>query len=397
MRPVALLPVLCCGCLATCEEPDPLDTGLPCDADAPPLLVADLQIGPAPWDGVRAELEPNACGLPVLTGGEPRALRRQDGTLALLAPTPHCWNRWVAEDELATGNWEDLLVEELDYGAADPREAILTPADPVVIEPFGMDAGFSAEDLAGRAFVLAPETLSECSGLGPSVAEALAGPLWLQVVSSGGGEAHFRLLQQLGSGERDGCVYLDDVASLSATGALRWEAEHLPLATEPEVQAWNLSILAGFDAAGERAAGVELTALVDLVAVTARTAWQPDTAAPLTWVELCETFALVGNPCEVCPGGDQASCAWLRFYGAQAAAETLPLDAAALAPCLVDLGEELPGCGSGCATAGGPRTVTLLLGAASLLLRRRRVRGQPHADAVARGCTPLQATPAGGR
>lgn len=367
MRKMTLAALLCSGCLADCDEP--LDTQEDCGAEGP--RQEDFQtVGAAPWDGVILDLEPDDCGRPTLDDAQAIELRQADGTAVDLALSD-CGQRWLGVPEIPPGTWTELFLPGLDYGPEGTRDATLPLPEPLVIEPFGRDPSFSASALEGKAFLLDDQAGLECEGLGELARLALPGPAWLQITAVQEDRVGFRLVQVLEQGDLDGCVYLEDTATLSATGELLWQADHLTLATDPEIPAWDLALHLGFDGDAEEAAGAELSATLDLQHLTGRQVGGTDTA-PLDWQDYCEITASLGKPCGPCPEGDLESCVHMRLFGSRATAGVLPIDTTDIPACQVALQTDIPSCNFGCASAPGRRVPLAVLALLGLALWRRR-------------------------
>lgn len=369
--PVMLL--MCGGCLADCGAVE--DTGIECEGQHDMYLSHYESLGTASWDGVNFELRSRECGYPDLYGDESVSIVDADGQAFALEPVDACLERWVAPDGLPPGSYHSVIAHDIDHGPEGVMDVEIPLPEPHQVDSWGQHEGFDPGDLEGKAFLLDVESVRSCPAAAELLVDYLPERVWLELTEVDGDQVRFRMVQELDRDNHHACIYLEDVATLSATGQLLWERDQLDLAMEPAVQSWNNSLRMGFDAAGEASAGLELSATVDLLNVIAVNTNASDTAEQPTWEDTCDLLRGFGIDCEACPGSGRESCLDLSFFGAQAPLDAMPYDSDPLISCEVEMDLEYEGCDLGCSATPRRQLALWGLGLAGILLVRRRKRG----------------------
>ncbi len=328
----------------------------------PPTISLDEYetYGHAPWDPVLIELDMPDTGYPELADEGSVSLVDEEGTLVPMELLEECGEHWSARGGLPEGSYDSLVVTSPD----GQEDVTITLPKVHEVRPFGRDPAFDVAELEGTAFLLDSSSLHGC-GLTDVAGAYLPGPIWIELVELEDGEATFRLVQEWE--EDQACVYLEDVASISATGEFGWEADGLTLATEPELDAYDLVMRLGFDASAEKVAGLELSGLLDFQDFPLEQITPVDTLQ-----DFCNLTTSFGTPCQTCPGGELETCIHFHWFAAKAGRNELPYDATSLEDCQVMIEAELPSCEIGCAAAPGRQVPGILLGALGLALWRRR-------------------------
>jgi MYXO-CTERM domain-containing protein len=368
------LALLCGGCLGQCGAVE--DTGPACEQGAGDVTLRSFEkYGSAAWDGVGFGFSAPDCGYPMLYGDERVSIQLRGGEEVYLEPVEGCMQRWVAPEGLPAGEYGLLTVHDVDYGPEGIRDVLLDFEGDVVIGDYGRDPAFSTEGLAGKAFELDPDSIWECSGLGPVLQHLVEG-LWIELLEVQGDQVRLRALQELEDGTA--CVYLEDTAELSATGELRWSQEHLDLATDPAIETWDLSLRLGLDAEALEAAGVEFRGTMDVVNLVVD--WGLDSGEVGNWERTCQALASVNVPCGACPEGDTESCVSFDTFGGSARLRELPFDTTDLPDCTASLDTGRLSCDLGCSAASRRQLPLALLGLLGLvaLRRRRSTGGEPR-------------------
>lgn len=361
MRRSAVILLLATGCL------EQADTGWWTEGEADPALHLDeLEwFGLAPWDGLHLEWDPIPSGP---TSDCSVWLRHEDGEWVHLPPRERCAGRYGPIAGLPLGRYDQLALRRGSFpvlGNLNQRWDIEGYLE--ALQPWGRDQAFDATLLEGAAFLVSDSSLQACPDqLGKEILlDMLPGVVWLEIVEVNQGSARFRLIQGLGDGPQDACVYLEDQASLSPTGELLWKETELALASDPPLDAYNLTLRAGFEPNASYAGGLELSGVLDMVGLEG----QGDLG---TWQETCELLASFGEPCEPCPYNARESCWRVDYFAGTATREELPYDASQLQACEVMLDLEYPDCNFGCSSAPRRKTALALLGFLALVTLRRR-------------------------
>ena len=373
MRWSIVLAVFYGGCLGDCAGT--ADSGEFCGGDPTLQFVSYTSFGEAAWDGLEFELEAGSCGEAKLSGEEEFSLLSGGASEFALVPLDGCARRYVGATELTPGSYDTLVVHDVDHGQGGVRDVSLPLRPSHVVSSVARDHDFDKEALVGKAFRLEIGSEKACAEAAELLTEFVPLDPWLEITSVENGQATFRMIERLDQPELPACVYLEDRADLSETGELTWQRESLPLSTEPAIQAWDLAMRLGFDAAGEQVAGLELGATIDVVNLEMDDDDAPDTAPPPTWEDSCELLASWGMPCEPCPESGVESCVDVQFFAARASQDEFPYDGTELPDCDVALDIPYLGCGWSCSATSRQRTPLVLLGLLGLLQvwRRRRV------------------------
>jgi hypothetical protein len=371
MRWTPVMLLMCGGWLAGCGTPE--DTGIECEGQHDMYLHGYESLGTASWDGVAFDLRSRECGYPDLTGEEAVSIVDADGQTFELEPMDACSDRWVAPDGLPQGSYVSVFAHDVDHGPEGVRDVELPLPLAHRVDGWGLHEDFDASELEGKAFLLDIETVRGCSAAADLLPVYLPDRVWLELTEVDGEQVRFRLVQELDRDNHHACVYLEDEANLSATGELLWERDQLDLAMDPAVESWDNSLRLGLSANAEGAAGLELTATVDLLNVVAVNTNASDTAEEPTWEDTCDLLRGFGIDCEACPGSGRESCLDLRFFAAEAPLDDMPYDSDPLISCEVEMDLEYEGCDLGCSATPRRQLPWLVLGFMGLIgLRRRR-------------------------
>jgi len=361
--------VLCGGCLGQCGVSE--DTGEPCAVAADLYIARYRSIGEAPWDGVNFELREPDCEAGVLAADPAVSLARVDDELFPVVPTDDCSARWVGQDELPEGIYDQVVVHDVDHGTEGVQDLTFPLETAHVVGNQGRDPAFSPDGLAGKAFRLDADTIQSCDEAVALVgATLLPGPAWFEILGVKGEQLTFRMIQELDDYALPACVYLEDQGTLSVTGEFTWQRDQLALATDPAIESWDLAMRMGLDASATEVAGLELGATIDLVNVVMDD--PPDSGAEVTWEDSCALLSGFGLDCEPCEHSDLESCLALHFYGAQASLVELPYDTKNLPDCEVALDLPSNSCELSCSTSSPRHLSALFLGLLGLVLVRRR-------------------------
>ncbi len=364
MRSAAILGLLCVGCADGCEKED---TAVPRCERVYDVEFTATPLGSAPWDVIDFDLDAEQCGYPDITDEEHFSIVAEDGTVSPLERVTLCnGNEYLAgEAPLEPGRYLELIAHDVDFGPDGSADVAL--AIDHEVGTYGVDPDLEASGLAGRSFRL-QRPMELCGYLGDLVDGLFPGEVWIELTEVDGEDVDFRLIQQFDGGEA--CLYLEDSATVSASGDFLWETDALELASEPQLDAYDLSLRLGFDAAYEIGGG-ELDVQVDLAEMRGT---QGD--EELYWEDFCDSTAGFGIPCVECAVGGLDSCANFVFHGVYGSPATPPFDGSQLEDCEVFLQTEYPSCDFGCSAAPRRQVPLIILGVLGLALARRRRRDQ---------------------
>ena len=372
-------PLLLIAALA-CTTPTP-------DATKPEP-VRPFALGPSAWDGLYLDLEEPYWDDAVFLESGGMYLSHEDGEEFGLQLHGICQGRWVSQDSLARGSYDRLelrgLVQPAQGGHGfESGYAWQFDDGEFEVGAWGKSDGFTPQEIEGALFKIDYESM-QSGGFTDLLGEFLESML-LEIEEATEDQVRFRWIQQLshGDAEFEGCVYLEDTASLSATGEMQWERDELALSTDPQIGAYHPSLHLGFDPWGQSIAGIELAAMLDLAGQSF--GGPADTGSPEgdsindspQWQEYCEVMENVtGHPCHECPVGDLEACAEFTFYAGQATRTDLVLGGNELPACSVALPElpDFQGCDIGCSGLPGKRMPLAAWGLAfvAMIVRRRR-------------------------
>jgi len=366
-----IMALLVGGSLCACDEPE--DTGESCPNPRELHLNSYEVFGETWWDGLQVLPDADDCGYPALTWEEDVSLVDRYGGQYPMEQVPLCHRRFAPTEAVPAGEYAAVVVHDVDYGPEGLQDVELELEQPFVVERWGHDHTFGFGALVGKSFVLDQDTVFGCPEVAPAFMTFLPGRVWLEIVEADAEQARFRLVQELDQANAHACVYLEDSATLSSTGELLWERDQLELATEPVVEAWDLSLRAGFDGETAHAAGLELAATINLENVVLRNENDPYPPPEDAWRDTCNLVASFGVSCEPCPETGQESCLSLRYFAAEAPYHEMRYDSDALPDCQVEMDLEYGACDLGCSSTGRQQAPWLVLGLLGLLGVRRRL------------------------
>ncbi len=343
-------------------------------------------LGPTAWDGVQLELDAPYWSDWVGVDSGAAILIHEDGHEFQIREHAFCESRWIAEDELYRGSYSSLELRgiinaplgSVDYDWQFAEEELSVGA-------WGLSTGFTPEEISGAVFELDYGNMNSCGGLIELIDEILyPSRMFIQIIDATEDQVRFRWVQELGYDEHEvnGCVYLEDNASLDPTGKLLWDRGELQLSTEPALGAYQSTLQMAFDPWGNSIAGVELSTTIDFAGQgfgstsdSGDTGGGSGTEEPL-WKGYCEFLEeAYGRPCHTCGSGELESCLEVTYFAGQAERIELGLDSDTFPSCEVALVElpEFPGCDGGCSSTAGKRTsITAFLLLLLTLCSRRR-------------------------
>ena len=283
-------------CMATlvlwgCKDKDPQDL----DSAAPDLTERALLVsGQAPWDPVRATVEPEE-------GDDYLVAAEVDGEAldeALSYPSVGEY-AWRSSAGLAAG----------EHTFAHPEDT--TISETITVIDYGRQDGFDAKRITGVRYAMDMQSVWAAvpAGLGDLLLDFIDG-VWLTVEEVDGEEALFVVDVQL-SGE-SACRALRTRGTLSETGELSWAVPLLELELDQGTAPLEgLHIRGGWLADGSVLGGAESGATLH-TGLLSRYLMAGDTGLA-DEDELCEALANFGIACYDC-SGDGALCADLQIH-----------------------------------------------------------------------------------